>query len=31
MQTGVIAPPVPAHVPPELYWDHSLAEFNNFV
>ena len=21
--------PVPAHVPPELYWDHSLAEFNN--
>ena len=21
--------PVPAHIPPELYWDHSLAEFNN--
>lgn len=29
MQTDVIAPPVPAHVPSELYWDHSLAEFNN--
>jgi len=21
--------PVPAHIPAELYWDHSLAEFNN--
>jgi cytochrome P450 len=30
MQTEVLAaPPVPAHVPPELYWDHSLAAFNN--
>jgi cytochrome P450 len=29
METDTLAPSVPAHVPTELYWDHSLAEFNS--
>ena len=29
MQTDTMAPAIPAHVPPDLFWDHSLAEFNN--
>lgn len=29
MQTDTLASPKPAHVPDELYWDHSLAEFTS--
>jgi cytochrome P450 len=29
VQIDPIAPPIPAHVPSELYWDRSLAEFNS--
>ena len=29
MQTDTLAPAKPAHVPDELYWDHSLCAFNN--
>jgi cytochrome P450 len=29
VQIRATAPPIPAHVPSELYWDRSLAEFNS--
>ncbi len=29
MQTDVLTPAIPAHIPPGLFWDQSLSEFNN--
>jgi cytochrome P450 len=29
MHTDTLAPARPAHIPDKLFWDHSLAEFNN--
>ena len=29
MQNVLTTPAIPSHVPPELYWDHSLAEFTS--